>query len=107
VDTVNLLEKRVKSRFSGRIVRTAGPRLKDWFRLVRGIMCVELDEIEEDQKAVAAEWKVIWEAIVANFLTDQVVVDILNETFSVTRDVRILSRILVSFWLALHLHKNS
>jgi origin recognition complex subunit 4 len=109
VDTVNLLEKRVKSRFSGRIVRTAAPRrLKDWLGIVRGILGVEVDEGEQDEEeAVVVEWKAVWEATIGKFLADQVVVDVLNETFSVTRDVRVLSRILVRLWIALHSGKGT
>jgi origin recognition complex subunit 4 len=95
VDTVNLLEKRVKSRFSGRIIRVASPRkLKNWLDVARRILCVEVDEGEKLERL--AEWKEMWEASVEMFLADKVVVGVLNETFSVTRDVRMLCRILVN-----------
>lgn len=108
VDTINLLEKRVKSRFSGRTLRTAAPnRLKDWVRLAKAILCVSMDshadtdgdlsanDGEEGLESGKEEWTRAWQADVDRFLKDKIVLDILNETFSITRDVRMLIRILV------------
>lgn len=95
VDTINLLEKRVKSRFSGRTIRTAPPsRMEDWTGILRKTLCVPIsaqDVDEEDQE----EWSTLWKGGVDRFLEEKVVVDTLNETFSVTRDIRVLSRLMV------------
>ncbi|KAJ7129637.1 origin recognition complex subunit 4 C-terminus-domain-containing protein [Mycena epipterygia] len=100
VDTLNLLEKRVKSRFSGRMLRTAPPpQSQDWVALTRGILCSriknpgELDEIND--------WQQQWEAGVMSFLEDEATITVLNETFSVTKDVRVLARLLTSVALQL------
>ena len=92
VDTTQLLEKRVKSRFSGRTIRTAPPNtLASWTELARNILHTPLNcsnDFEED-------WKQRWTASVDKLLADKAVSNVLNETFSITRDVRTLVRILV------------
>lgn len=93
VDTIQLLEKRVKSRFSGRTIRTAPPNtLACWTQLARGILHTPpldpSDGYEED-------WKQRWTASVDRLLADKAVSNVLNETFSITRDIRTLVRILV------------
>ncbi|KAJ6599038.1 origin recognition complex subunit 4 C-terminus-domain-containing protein [Mycena vulgaris] len=100
VDTVNLLEKRVKSRFSGRMLRTAPPsQSQGWVGLTRAMLCsriknhLELDEL--------GDWQQQWEAGVRSFLDDEATLSVLNETFSVTKDVRVLARLLTSVALQL------
>ena len=93
VDTIQLLEKRVKSRFSGRTIRTAPPNtLACWTQLARSILHTPpldpSDGYEED-------WKQRWTASVDRLLADKAVSNVLNETFSITRDIRALVRILV------------
>ena len=89
VDTINLLEKRVKSRFSGRVLRTAIPRsLMDWTAIARNALCAPV----EDE---LPEWKQVWHAGVDDFLADPKVVDAMNDTFALAGDVRMLSRIMV------------
>ena len=91
VDTINLLEKRVKSRFSGRMLRTAGPRsVQDWWRLSRGILTVPLGEEEE-----ADGWRELWGGSVHRFLEERSVKTALHETWALAKDVRMLTRILV------------
>jgi origin recognition complex subunit 4 len=90
VDTLNLLEKRVKSRFSGRMFRTAGPgKMDNWKTLTRTILTIPVEDPHSD------EWAGLWENSVDRFLTDRKVIDILHETWALAKDVRILSRILV------------
>lgn len=92
IDTINLLEKRVKSRFSGRILRTACPtQLKQWLDIVRSCLCVPIQSEEAD------EWTPFWHDAVSKFLHDENVKHIFSETFALTRDCRMLSRILVRF----------
>lgn len=91
VDTINLLEKRVKSRFSGRMLRTAGPRsVQDWWRLTRGILTVPLGR-EEDVDG----WMELWGGSVNRLLEERGVKTALHETWALVKDVRMLTRILV------------
>jgi len=93
VDTIQLLEKRVKSRFSGRTIRTTPPNtLACWTQLAKDILHTPAldcsDDFEED-------WKQRWTTNVDKLLADKAFSNVLNETFSITRDVRTLVRILV------------
>lgn len=93
VDTVQLLEKRVKSRFSGRTIRTAPLNsLASWTQLARDILNTPAlscgNDFEED-------WKERWTSSVDKIFADKAFSTFLNETFSITRDVRTLVRILV------------
>ncbi|KAF8165317.1 origin recognition complex subunit 4 C-terminus-domain-containing protein [Crassisporium funariophilum] len=91
VDTIQLLEKRVKSRFSGRTIRTAPPAdLKCWKRLIRSIMHPpDFDDSD-------AEWKGLWGLSVDKLLMDETFLKILDETFSITRDVQAMTRIMMT-----------
>jgi len=94
MDSVNLLEKRVKSRFSGRMLRTASPTaLDDWIKIAKTIL---LSEIPPEAKAQLQSWSEVWNAAVEKFLADESVLAIFNDTFSLTKDVRVLSKLLVS-----------
>lgn len=93
IDTINLLEKRVKSRFSGRMLRTACPRrLEDWTNLARAILTVPRGADDHDNE----EWDTLWAASVDDFLRHTQVKEGLRDTFGLTRDVYTLRRILVS-----------
>lgn len=95
VDTVTMLEKRVKSRFSGRTVRTGGAQgLTEWIGAVRDVLSVPVSTSEEDETE-HKEWRDMWTAGVENFMADAKVEQTLHETFSITKDVRVLIRILV------------
>ncbi|TFK55741.1 hypothetical protein OE88DRAFT_1622707 [Heliocybe sulcata] len=97
VDTINLLEKRVKSRFSGRMLRTASPRkLSDWMAMTRAVLTTPV----ADENA-SEEWSEMWEQAVDQFLADRATASLLNDTFALTRDVATLGRILISVVLAL------
>lgn len=92
VDTINLLEKRVKSRFSGRMLRTAGPRsVQDWWKLTGAILKVPLSEGEDMDG-----WKKLWNGAVNRFLEERSVKTALHETWALVKDVRMLTKILVS-----------
>jgi origin recognition complex subunit 4 len=92
VDTINLLEKRVKSRFSGRMLRTAGPRnVKDWWKLTGAILTVPLGKVDD-----VDGWKELWGGSVNRFLEERSVKTALHETWALVKDVRMLTRILVS-----------
>lgn len=89
LDTVNLLEKRVKSRFSGRVLRTAPPLTSgDWMALTETVLSTPIEN--------ADEWSQLWTVAVDRFLADRKVVEAFADTFALTRDVSMLQRILVS-----------
>jgi len=89
IDTINLLEKRVKSRFSGRMIRTAPPSdLLFWIHLSRRLLSTPVDD--------SSEWDTLWKFAVHTFLEDRRVVDTIKDTFALTRDVRMLKQMLVS-----------
>ncbi|KAN0132509.1 Origin recognition complex (ORC) subunit 4 C-terminus domain containing protein [Lactarius tabidus] len=95
VDTINLLEKRVKSRFSGRMLRTAGPgTLDDWISIARNALTAKPSPPNE-------EWELWWAATVEKFLNDRSVLVALSDTYDLTKDVRILNRILTDLVLNL------
>ncbi|KAA1466396.1 hypothetical protein DENSPDRAFT_766939 [Dentipellis sp. KUC8613] len=94
VDTINLLEKRVKSRFSGRTLRTAAPHNpQDWLAIARRVLSTPARIKDED-------WARAWSSAVDQFLADRVVVSLLKETFGLTRDVRKLCQILTDLTLS-------
>ncbi|KAK2466235.1 hypothetical protein APHAL10511_001877 [Amanita phalloides] len=103
MDTVNLLEKRVKSRFSGRMLRTAPPNaLDDWIQITRTILLTEISPpMNAEAKAQLPSWSELWIAAVDQFLADESVLAIFNDTFSLTKDIRTLSKLLTH--LVVHL----
>ncbi|KAF8639810.1 hypothetical protein AX17_001069 [Amanita inopinata Kibby_2008] len=109
MDTINMLEKRVKSRFSGRMLRTALPRqVQDWVGITRTILCSEIsspsDRVTPDQ---LESWKRFWLSSVEKFLSDEAVLEIINDTFSITKDVRLLFRLLTQLIAGLSLKSPS
>ena len=92
VETINILEKRVKSRFSGRILRTAGhQRVEDWVQAAKHALCASIGDVDEE------EWGSRWQTSVEKFLQESQVLSVFKETYALTKDLRILSRLLVSF----------
>ncbi|KAK7061744.1 AAA domain-containing protein [Favolaschia claudopus] len=95
VDTVTLLEKRVKSRFSGRTFRTAPPsQSQDWVKLTRSILSCKIPDQSDLEETKA--WHQQWNTGVQSFVQDEATLVILKETFSITKDVRVLARLLTS-----------
>ncbi|KAG6895206.1 hypothetical protein C0992_002597 [Termitomyces sp. T32_za158] len=98
-DTIVHLEKRVKSRFSGRMIRTAPPcTLQGWQSIMKVILTWKNEELLADptlEEGSAVEWHDIWTLVVEQFIHDSEVQNVWNETFAITRDVRMLTRILV------------
>ncbi|KAK0491064.1 origin recognition complex subunit 4 C-terminus-domain-containing protein [Armillaria novae-zelandiae] len=101
VDTINLLEKRVKSRFSGRILRVAPHTMEYWRRLAKAILCVPIDEDAFTDEEDLAQWRTTWETRVQQFLDDKSTLQILSETFSITKDMRMFATLLTSVVVAL------
>ncbi|KAG7449177.1 uncharacterized protein BT62DRAFT_887898 [Guyanagaster necrorhizus] len=96
VDTINLLEKRVKSRFSGRILRVAPQTINYWRRLTKAILCVFVGEDAFTDEEDLAQWRTTWETRVQQFLDDKSTLQTLSETFSITKDMRMLTAVLTS-----------
>jgi len=93
VDTIQLLEKRVKSRFSGRVIRTAPPYdVEHWLSIAKNILLVPICLQEE---WLSEKWHQNWISSVKDFLSDSRVVDIFRETFGLSKDIKILIRLLV------------
>jgi len=89
VDTINLLEKRVKSRFFGRILRTAGPQqFLEWTDIVRRTLRAPVNTPDD-------EWEFTWTGSVDRLLDDRAVKECLSDTLSLTNDVRVLLKLLV------------
>lgn len=94
IDTINMLEKRVKSRFSGRMIRTAPPTDPlVWINISRRLFNTPIGR--------GNEWETLWAFGVHTFLEDRKVVNTLKDTFALTRDVRMLKQILVSDFLCM------
>ncbi|KAG1833170.1 origin recognition complex subunit 4 C-terminus-domain-containing protein [Suillus variegatus] len=95
IDTINLLEKRVKSRFSGRMLRTAAPiELSFWMKLIEGVLRARIETPEE-------EWEPLWTLAIDSFIADRKVLEQIQETVAVTHDIRVIQRILVGIVTAL------
>lgn len=95
VDTINLLEKRVKSRFSGRMLRTAAPPyVNNWVDVARKLLLSPIRDEHQD------DWLPMWTASVEKFLAEPNVLKKLHETFVLSKDVRMLCQMLVGFQIA-------
>lgn len=101
IDTINLLEKRVKSRFSGRILRVAPHTMEYWRQLAKAILCVPIDEDAFTDEEDLAQWRTTWETRVQQFLDDKSTLQILSETFSITKDLRMFATLLTALVVAL------
>jgi len=96
VDTINLLEKRVKSRFSGRMLRTACPsNVQDWISIARAVLTTPIDSDEN------GEWATLWAKSVDEFLRQDAVLDAFKDSYALTRDVHTLRRTLIPVVLEL------
>lgn len=94
VDVINTLEKRVKSRFSHRVFRTAGVQnVEEWLDFVKNSLCTRSTRTCLSDSDT--EWKKIWDRSVRSALEDREVQRIFNEMFSLTRDYRNLLRVMV------------
>jgi origin recognition complex subunit 4 len=95
VDTLNMFEKRVKSRFSGRMLRTTGPGdAACWEQISRSALLAPVPNAGASE--ASSEWMGLWSAAVGRFLADRAVEGELSATFDLIKDVRLLCHILVS-----------
>jgi origin recognition complex subunit 4 len=94
IDVVNFLEKRVKSRFSHRIFRTANIRCaSDWSTVLKNCLLVPNSASDSQRKA---DWQSMWSHSVEAFLADKSLVEQLRDMFGISRDLRGLLKVMVS-----------
>ncbi|KAF9075868.1 origin recognition complex subunit 4 C-terminus-domain-containing protein [Rhodocollybia butyracea] len=92
MDSIVLMEKRVKSRFSGRMIRTSAS--KETVRcknILKALLTPSIIEAGVDEEFIQN-----WNAGVDDFLADVKTTRILAEVCSITGDIRTLSRLLIS-----------
>ncbi|KAG9078037.1 hypothetical protein FS749_010007 [Ceratobasidium sp. UAMH 11750] len=108
IDCLTMLEKRVKSRFSHRIIRISPPAsLDSYLNLVRATMMIpdapDISSVQttprkgkqRDDTACKA-WCTKWRDAVDRVLSDRQFKQVLEDAFELSRDVRLLLRILSS-----------
>ncbi|KAG9102710.1 hypothetical protein FRC06_001386 [Ceratobasidium sp. 370] len=107
IDCLTMLEKRVKSRFSHRIIRISPPvSLDSYLSLVRATLAIpnvlEMPNMRttprkgkrHDDTACKA-WRMKWKDAVDRVLSDRQFKQVLEDAFELSRDVRLLLRILL------------
>ena len=98
IDTINLLEKRVKSRFSGRVIRTTGiSATADALSLTKRILCTPISSAENYQELVD-EWNDTWSKRISECFEDKEVINVIKDTLGVAKDPKLLLRLLVSIY---------
>ncbi|KZO96078.1 hypothetical protein CALVIDRAFT_482078 [Calocera viscosa TUFC12733] len=91
IDCVNLLEKRVKSRFSHRIIRvTPAQSVEEYVALAREFF-LPVDAALQDGRH---EWTQLWSRSVEGLLADKQAVAMLRHTWELVHDLRLLQRVL-------------
>jgi origin recognition complex subunit 4 len=96
VDTLELLEKRVKSRFSGRILRTSAPgQWNTWSKVIRGILSSSLPNYDSVEDDLSVQWTDMWITAIDKFLQDSAVINVFRESLALVKDMRLVSCILV------------
>ncbi|KAG8955402.1 hypothetical protein FRC04_008753 [Tulasnella sp. 424] len=99
MDTLNLLEKRVKSRFSGRLIRVSPPssfeEYVDVAKMVLQTSIANEDVLEVDGDEEMDEWPSIWNQSVEAFLSEKETVRVLKDLFSLRQDIRSLCQVLL------------
>ncbi|KAG8825282.1 hypothetical protein FRC19_011776 [Serendipita sp. 401] len=100
VNCVNLLEKRVKSRFSHRILKVPNPSsLEEYVQIARQLLDVRLDRNEVPMAhkiADLAQWNQRWRESVEVFLKSPTTRQALVEIYSLRCDIGNLARSLLS-----------
>lgn len=94
VDVINMLEKRVKSRFSGRTLRTSIK--EDWWQLyVKTILTASI-EGAEDSDGQLSEWTELWGEAVDRFVNERASKALFEETVAFNKNACTLARIMVA-----------
>jgi origin recognition complex subunit 4 len=97
VDTIQLLEKRVKSRFSGRILRTSSARKEyQWMKILKSLYLAELPAESGLDEEDVTEWKELWKVNLDKFVADRAVIQTMNDSTCIVGDMRMVVRMLVS-----------
>lgn len=93
VDAIQLLEKRVKSRFSGRTIRTASSgSFESYLTSVQDNLTPNTLALDG---RISEEWGQQWASCIQNLLAEKEVLELLQETLGLSRDPKLMSRILV------------
>ncbi|KAG8927044.1 hypothetical protein FRC01_008072 [Tulasnella sp. 417] len=99
MDTLNLLEKRVKSRFSGRLIRVSPPSsFEEYVGVAKTILQTTLtsDEIlEVEEEEELEEWASSWNQSIAAFLSNKETIRVLKDLYSLRQDIRTLCQVLL------------
>lgn len=116
VNCVNYLEKRVKSRFSHRILKVANPStIEEYIGVARRLLSTTLDTaeagVDKRTKPALEEWHELWKTsveagrfkllsscrltLLQHFMSHKTTRTVLTETFSFRRDIGNLARLLV------------
>ncbi|KIY73628.1 hypothetical protein CYLTODRAFT_386184 [Cylindrobasidium torrendii FP15055 ss-10] len=99
IDTISLLEKRVKSRFSGRVFRTEHSDIAtQWTDVTRAVLCPSWDGPDDEG---FQHWSEMWNERVEKFIEDRSTRDAILETYAISKDVKVWMRILTSILLRL------
>ncbi|KAG8912837.1 hypothetical protein FRC00_003651 [Tulasnella sp. 408] len=99
MDTLNLLEKRVKSRFSGRLIRVSPPSsFEEYVGVAKTILQASLTSeeiLEVDEEEELEEWSSSWNQSIATFLSNKETNRVLKDLFSLRQDIRTLCQVLL------------
>lgn len=99
MDSLNLLEKRVKSRFSGRLIRVSPPSsFEEYVDVAKTVLQTSIaneDVLEVDGDEEMDEWPSIWNQSVEAFLSEKETVRVLKDLFSLRQDIRSLCQVLL------------
>ncbi|KAF9009036.1 origin recognition complex subunit 4 C-terminus-domain-containing protein [Cyathus striatus] len=102
IDTIQLLEKRVKSRFSGRTISiNASERTSRWKDVIFKILT---EAVKGRNPHHDWEWEVMWKTANEFFLNNSDVEKLMGELLSVTKDIRTLRKLLTSLLIQLSPH---
>ncbi|PVG04578.1 hypothetical protein CPB86DRAFT_746443 [Serendipita vermifera] len=100
VNCVNLLEKRVKSRFSHRILKVTNPStLDEYIDVAKKLLGTSLDPKEyaknKAERKHLAEWNDYWTTTIEHFMTQKSTRSAFIEIFGLRRDIGNLIRVLL------------
>ncbi|KAF9514671.1 hypothetical protein BS47DRAFT_855847 [Hydnum rufescens UP504] len=111
VDCLNMLEKRVKSRFSHRIIRCSPPsNISAYMTLARAVLKTPLtdaeakliqDSDEDVSETSLLSWRTAWDRSIDELLDTREAQRVFKETFELVRDIGLLCRILTPALLEL------
>ncbi|KIY49219.1 hypothetical protein FISHEDRAFT_41901 [Fistulina hepatica ATCC 64428] len=102
IDTLMMLEKRVKSRFSGRTILVTGPRTSAQCRTYADtVLRASIESEMSCAPEVISQWDLKWGLAIDAFFGDESVENLFDEIFGISKDARLLQRILLGLATAL------